>query len=210
MPLFSFNTISESAILGIWKIEEASDFLLKEIKLTSSEKNVYNSFKNESRRAQWLSCRVLVNMFMNENGLKGSIYYNENGKPFLTTGHYISISHTKYFSTIIISTSKIVGVDIEKISERILKIKERMASEEELKVAGNDLLCLYTLWGAKEAIYKSYGFKDLDFKNEIFIDLTGNRNNYFRVKVSYKKINVEYIIKRIFVEDHILIYLIDK
>jgi len=209
MPLLFLDKLSETEFLSVWKIEESSDFLLKKNKLTSSEKVVYNSFKNESRKIQWLSCRILVNEFMKNNGLKGNIYYDEKGKPHLTTGHFISISHTPYFAAIIINKNKAVGIDIEKISERILKVKNRMASDNELKITGDNLEHLTTLWASKEAIYKICGINDLSFNNDIFVDLSKIKNNNYNARVSHQTLNKNYFLKREVIEDHILVYVID-
>ena len=206
MPLFFFDEVSEGEYLGIWKIEETYNFFIDKINLSIEEKLIFESFKNESRKAQWLSCRVLVNVFMKGNGIDGHIYYNTKGHPQLTTGHFISISHTPYFSALIISKNNPVGIDIEKISERILKIKSRMASDEELMIAGGNLQNLITIWASKEAIYKVHGIKELDFKNDIFLDLSKIKNDCLEAKVSYHNAIRYYILKRKIIEDHIMIY----
>ena len=74
-------------------------------------------------------------------------------------------------AAVIIYEGKKVGVDIEKISERILKIKNKFLSPEELKfiASSNELEQLHVCWGAKESLFKLYGKGSLPFIDGIKI-----------------------------------------
>jgi len=106
--------------------------------------------------------------------LNVSIENEINGKPILKgTNWNVSVSHSN--SWLFIQTTPLFqpGIDIEPIREKILKVAPRFINETDAKHLHNwpELVGLHVVWGAKEAIYKSYSLKGLEFKTEIFIEL---------------------------------------
>ena len=93
------------------------------------------------------------------------IIYNALNKPFLEgRKEQISISHSHKWLAVAIHQTKEIGVDIELIRAKILNIKQKFASDEELNYANSNIKMLTILWAAKEAIYKTYGKKSIEFK----------------------------------------------
>ena len=99
------------------------------------------------------------------------LYYNENGKPHLTDGKHISITHSFTFSAIIISDVE-VGIDIEKNREKIKIIEHKFVNFERWFISKDDdyIEQLTVIWGAKESLYKIYPHGGLTFKNDIDIE----------------------------------------
>jgi phosphopantetheine--protein transferase-like protein len=64
-----------------------------------------------------------------------------------------------------------VGIDIEAISPRILKIKEKFLSTNELECidSTHEINHLLLCWSAKESVYKAMGKEDVDFKTHLQI-----------------------------------------
>jgi len=114
------------------------------------------------------------------------LFYDQNGKPHLTDGNYISISHSYTFSAIIISDHP-VGIDIEKQRPKILKIAHKFSTPLPHPTLSNNLdriRKLTIVWGAKEAVYKSYAQPGVSFLEHIFVeDFTLNDSQIF-AKVS--------------------------
>ena len=77
-------------------------------------------FKKKERIKEFLSCRLLLN----EIAPNTLITYNKYGAPEINTDDFISISHSNNMSAIIISKKR-VGLDIEKISEKALKLSSK-------------------------------------------------------------------------------------
>jgi phosphopantetheine--protein transferase-like protein len=97
------------------------------------------------------------------------ILYTEKGKPFLKNG-FVSITHSGNWMGIQVSKKSEVGIDIEKIHDRILKIKDRFLSEKEIKeVCSGEIEKMTLCWSAKEAIFKKYGGETVFFKDKIEI-----------------------------------------
>lgn len=93
-----------------------------------------------------------------------TLQHDEAGKPLLE-GYHISISHTVRrqggYVAIMLSKSHEVGIDIEYVSNRIMKIAERFLRKDEKPVTVADhLVC----WCAKEAVYKLFSSDDLTYQ----------------------------------------------
>jgi phosphopantetheinyl transferase len=127
---------------------------------------------SKARQKQWLGSRVLLRtLLQTEQPIELNI--DEHRKPFLNNFPFeISISHANHMAAVIIYEGKKVGIDIEKISERILKIKNKFLSTEELKFISstNELEQLHVCWGAKESLFKLYGKGSLPFIEGIKIN----------------------------------------
>lgn len=166
MPV-CYDKILDDSRIGIWRINESYEKLHDIIKLTAEEKAKLESFKNQQRKMQFLGTRALLKHFENENV---RIQYDNDGSPKLSNGKHISISHSKDVASIIISNTN-VGIDIEYIDQKILKILTRFLTDKEIKeISKDDLALLFLYWGAKESMVKitknkSYIYnKDLEIK----------------------------------------------
>lgn len=108
---------------------------------------------------------VVREVLQNQNA---GIFYEEIGKPFLKEEIKISISHSHDWLAVLFSYNNAeVGIDIEKVRDKILNIKHKFLSEDELKNTGNDTLALTLYWCAKEAVYKAFGETGINFAEEI-------------------------------------------
>lgn len=169
MALYKTLTISSETKVFIWKIEESIDELKAGITLTTNSEARLNSMKSELHQKGFLSIRhLLKEINLNDADLE----YDEFGKPHLKEG-YISITHSFNFTAIIYSTNKVVGIDIEKQRDKILKIAHKFTPFQEYKTIANHTALISKLtivWGAKESLYKIYGKKKLRFLEHIYID----------------------------------------
>jgi 4'-phosphopantetheinyl transferase len=171
MPLILNHKVNESTFLGIWKIEETPENLKKQLVLDETDEKCFFAFGNELRRKQWLSYRLILRELLKTDKIK--IIYDKYGKPGIPgfNGHF-SISHSGDFAAVIVSHELPVGIDIERIRERIERVAERFMSGEELHHTGNKdrMEKLHIYWGAKESLYKLYGKPEVDLQNDIRID----------------------------------------
>lgn len=155
--------------LGIWKITEDLDTLMSEITLTREELETLERFSHTPRKIEWLSVRVLLKEMTN-NEL--SIYYNGNRKPFIKgDSHYISISHSRDLTSIMLSNDRKVGVDLEYMSHRIGSIAHKFVNENDVITSDEEQkkYHLYIHWCAKEALYKICDKQDINFKDNLTI-----------------------------------------
>lgn len=210
MPLvFNSEIENHQAKLGIWKIEESVEDLLERAHLNENEKAVFGNMRNENRKKQWLVSRIILEI-LSENG-KLLIIYENNGQPLIDDGFYqISISHTTKFVAVIISRFLKVGIDIEGIHPRILKIRHKFVSQIENDFLNEDenlLENLFLIWSAKEALFKMYGKGEVDFRKNIQIKpFNIQADGVIQSKFTIEDFSKDYFLKYRKIEDHILVY----
>jgi len=171
MPVILNKIIDEHTRLAVWKIEETEEELFGGLQLKTHELDFIASLNNGKRLLHWLSTRLLLRRTLETNDYIDS-RMDDQGKPYLVNGDYqISFSHSFDYASVMISKNKQVGVDIELIKDKIQKIKHKFLKPAELAGLAdkNNTLALYICWCAKEAIYKWYGKKGLEFKKHIDI-----------------------------------------
>jgi phosphopantetheinyl transferase (holo-ACP synthase) len=171
MSLLKIELLDAYTKVGIWKIEETAEELSVRARLSSAEEAQFTSFRSETRKKQWLSYRILLNEMLPGN--PPFLQYDEFGKPVLKeSGLFLSISHSGDYAAVIISKIHPVGIDIERITDRIERIRSKFLVPEEEQRLGevNRLEKLYVAWGAKESLYKIYGRPEVELQRDIFIE----------------------------------------
>ncbi len=162
--------INQECLLGIWEIKEDFNTLFSRVQLDEDELARLESFKNPNRKLEWLSVRTLINDLTGDK--KSKIIYNSANKPFLKENSYnISISHSYDLTSIILSKTKRVGIDLEKMTHRISGISYKFINNQELVTTDPKLkrYHLYIHWCAKEAMYKICDKQDINFKENLTI-----------------------------------------
>lgn len=195
MPLVYYNKISNGLELGIWHITESVDELLKYLYLNKEEFSTLYSFKSEKRKKQWMSYRALIRTIVQTDFIY-RIYYDENNKPYLVNPtRAISVSHTDNYSAVLINenVNEIRGLDVEKLSEKAFRNKNKFLTDEEINLLPIDNLYFYStlFWSAKESVYKKLNIPNIFLKSNIKIENIDFENNIINAKLFYKDIIVE-------------------
>jgi len=175
--------------LGIWEISES----LKEIKKSINYDN-YKLFKNLKRQKEYLCTRLLLR----EIDRNLSITYNTWGAPTLNTNKNISISHSKNIIAIIVSKKK-VAIDIEMISKKPLKIRDKFLSKNDN--ISHSIKETTLAWSAKETIFKLHQKGDIDYKSDVQIKEINHDKNQITVLfkdnnivLNYNKLNNHFLV----------------
>ena len=172
MPLLLKKEENNSIIL-IWRISESLEDLIK-----LSNKTDSSHLKNKKRKKEFLACRILLSCF-NKN-LR--ISYSKNGSPSLNNHQHISISHSGDLVCIIIA-EKEIGIDIQRISEKTLKIKDKFINAHHLKLQKEESTII---WCIKEAVFKFHKSGNLDFKKDIVVPQFIAKDNG-EMNINFKK-----------------------
>ncbi|WP_346709682.1 4'-phosphopantetheinyl transferase family protein [Phocaeicola salanitronis] len=178
MPLFSCWK-DEAGTFAIWKTEESNEALRASLKGAFPYDADLSRLKAESRRSEYLAVRVLLAEVCGE---EKEICHEPSGKPFLADGSFrLSISHTRDYVAVALHPEREVGIDIEQVSERALKVADRFMCGEELAGQAEALkgcpeeaeqAALYYVllhWSAKETLYKLMGEEEVDFSRHLRI-----------------------------------------
>lgn len=169
MPILQQRILHRKAELGIWKIEEPEDWFLQNMILHPSELEQLANIKGNKRR-EWLAVRYLLH-YLSGRKKRGALLKDEWGKPFLDqSSFHISISHSHHKAAVI-SAPELCGIDIQKIVPKIRRIQGKFMNKIEIEALSNDhkLAQMHVVWGAKEALFKAYGKKKVDFKKDLQI-----------------------------------------
>ncbi len=209
MAIYTKKNIGKNGLLGVWQITESETALLNALSLTPNELTTVNSFKSTQRKRQWLATRLLLKNLANTT----TIHHHESGKPYLEHGFpFISISHSHDYVAILLHHEKAVGIDIQLIADKILKIKDRFLNSKEQECyqqSGNGLEYLHRIWCAKEALYKIHGNRLIFFKEHLFVQDFNSENNFLEGTIEYQYINEKYTLGCEKLNDYMLVYVID-
>tara|TARA_B100001109_G_scaffold115226_1_gene93894 strand:- start:1904 stop:2503 length:600 start_codon:yes stop_codon:yes gene_type:complete len=169
------------SIIWIWKINESSDALSI---LTDQKTDV----KNENKKKEFYASRVLIEKMCEElNILFEGIRKDNNGKPHLIKSKYhISISHKFPYVSVIFNTKK-CGIDIERIDEKVKKIRSKFLSKKEDLIVGENLKKLVEYWSMKETAYKVDG-TTIPLKN---IEIREKIKNLYTCSINGKTIEIK-------------------
>lgn len=201
MPLFQQKNIAHNIKVGVWHITENQEEIINKASVLGIKLNTIPKTNSENRIKQWVATRLLVNQFFSDV----EIVYDEFGKPSLSNHWNISISHSGEFVAIILNEKENCGIDIEKISSKVERIKHKFLNEDDLKIiTTHEHLTLF--WGAKEALYKYYGKKEVLFIENLFIKDFTDQKNSLKGVISMPDFKVEIKMEWEKIGDYLLVY----
>jgi len=207
MPLYKTIKPNSCTCIYVWKIDDSFDELASKILMTDRSQQRLFSMKSEIHKRGFIGVRHLLK----EAGYTDfDLYYNANGKPHLTNGKHISITHSFTFAAIAISDNE-VGIDIEKNREKIKIIQHKFVNFESGFIHKDDdyIQQLTVIWGAKESLYKIYPHGGLTFKNDIDIDSFQISNKKTTGIIKVKDWNKKYDIGFDQLENFTLVYALE-
>jgi phosphopantetheinyl transferase (holo-ACP synthase) len=168
-------------LLDLEKLEEeAKRFSERKVAayyLADREQEYLGRFTSGKRRREWLGGRLAAKyvaagmLDQNENALpwRGlAVLADVNGRPFLATDKKgeampdISISHSGDLAAAIAVRNGFCGIDVQKVTGRVVKVRERFCTPNEEDIARTFFnvprekksTVLTKLWAAKEALRK--------------------------------------------------------
>ena len=213
MPLVRKIYIGDHGVLGVWKIEETVEELIAQIHFTASDRETFERFRNKSRQAHWLSYRLAIRHILGDPK-ELEFYYDEYGKLHFKDHQFsLSVSHSGDYATVILSHSHCVGIDVEKISDRINNISLKFLSVKELtEVDENNHKQLTCMWSAKEALFKLYGAGELIFDKNITLEAcdTSQETGNFRGWIMKDDWKEEFLLKYFFLDDYVVVYTLSQ
>ncbi len=172
MGLLIKKTLENGSTIGIWRMEEEDFFFTQQLDLQPVETEELTPLKGR-RRSEWLASRYLVHEMLLSKGIEDRVpvLKDEFGKPHISgTPYYLSFSHSHELVAVILSKQP-TGIDIQALVPKIERLAHKFMRPEELDSLQPEtrLEHLHFYWGAKEAVYKAHGRKELDFRQHIAI-----------------------------------------
>ncbi|MCW1146617.1 4'-phosphopantetheinyl transferase family protein [Flavobacterium lacisediminis] len=166
MPLHKILHINENTTAYFWHITEDVTWLFRAVSLRDTSLFRLEGMKSEEHQRGFLAVRMLLQHL---GYTDYDLTYDEAGKPHLSDGKHISISHSHEFSCICIS-NKLMGIDLEKLKEKTLKIAPRFMEVKHLENLSTleQIEKSTVIWGVKESIFKIKNEKGISFPEHIF------------------------------------------
>ena len=171
MPLFN-KWKEDGATWGIWHVTETPQELQSFLTLLSFDPVELAQFKCTSRQLEYLAVRVLVRELTGE---EYRISHHDSGKPYLlNSSMHITISHTKGYVAVGLHPTKEIGVDIEQVSDRVMKVTSRFIRPDEFKglsklSSDTQLYVCLLAWSAKETMFKVLNASEVDFLEHLHV-----------------------------------------
>jgi phosphopantetheinyl transferase len=168
MPLEKLEFQPDKRAWGIWKIMEDEQSLLNQV---IDYESISNTITHPEKRLEFIAGRVLARNLLEALGRPfEGVVKDFFGKPFYKQNTFqLSLSHSYPYVAALTDINQSVGIDLEQVKKKLLKIGPRVLHASEQHDAGNDEIkhCIY--WCAKEALVKIHGKKDLVFSEHLLI-----------------------------------------
>lgn len=169
MPLVK-EIIEANIKVLVWRVEETFEELIQDVSMRPQTKERLEGMKSEVHQKGFIAVRQLL-QYAGYSDL--DLRYDENGKPSLVDGSYISISHSFEYAAIVIAKEN-VGIDIEMKRDKIKRIANKFCNDSELALvdgANDEVDMLTEIWCVKEAMFKMCESSSLSFKGHMTVHL---------------------------------------
>lgn len=159
--------------------EEPLDFL------SFREKLSYTNISHPEKRREWATARLAIHEALKELQLPyPGFFKDEHGKSQSMNGQgYVSLTHTPGYAAAIFHREQPVGIDMDLIREKILKIGFRFLDKSELDFLENDPIHYTMAWSAKESIFKCQGKRGVSFRENILLEPFGIHDSKIKGKI---------------------------
>lgn len=203
MAFYRKILVNQTTSIFIWKIEEDFNTLFREVQLKDSSLARLESMRSESHQKGFLAVRMLLQHIGYSDF---DLSYDDLGKPHLKDGKHISISHSQDFSTISISNC-VMGIDLEVLKEKILKIAPRFMDIKHLENLNEEerIKKATVVWGVKESIFKIKNEKGISFPQHIFEDEFHLNTSCGKAQLKFNNNIEDYYFRFEFIENYALV-----
>jgi enterobactin synthetase component D len=162
--------IDSSSALAVKIIEEHEDEDLDF--LSFREKLSLANISHPDKKKEWATARLAIHDALEVlNVPYPGFFKDEHGKSHSMNGQgFVSLTHTQGFAGAIFHRDQPVGIDLDLIREKILRIGFRFLDPAELDFLDKDPVHHTMAWSAKESIFKCQGRKGISLRENILLD----------------------------------------
>ena len=160
MPFYQDFT-DHNARIFFWKYDETDQF--DHTQLIEPENFEKVRHYHPKKLQEYLMIREMLKIQLPDH----KILYKTIGQPYLfPKDYFISITHSFPFASLAVSRKR-VGIDIERIMPKILRVKHKFLHPTEIYWTENEneVELLTIIWVIKEALYKLHPSKYWSLKN---------------------------------------------
>ncbi len=140
--------------------------------LSFREKLAYANISHPEKRKEWASSRKAIFDALHSLHIPyPGFFKDEHGKSQAMSGSgFVSLTHTLGYAAAIFHRDLPVGIDMDIIREKILRIGSRFLDPSELDFLEKDPRHYTMAWSAKESIFKCQGKKGVSLRENILLE----------------------------------------
>lgn len=140
--------------------------------LSFREKLSFANISHADKRKEWASSRLAIAATLQTLNIPyPGFFKDEHGKSQSMSGNgYVSLTHTLGYAAAIYHQQIPVGIDMDFIREKILRIGSRFLDSSELDFLEKDPVHYTMAWSAKESIFKCQGKKGISFRENVLLE----------------------------------------
>jgi 4'-phosphopantetheinyl transferase len=175
MGLYSKMSPVQGIQVVVWNLSESVEELLRMTPLCASETEACLAIPVPAKQKEFLAGKYVIEKACTLLNIPyHGLAKDEHGKPYLLDSELdISLTHTEEYVAVAFSEIGAVGLDLEQPRDQILRIFPRLFSVKEVEDVQGDLDEATVYWSAKEAMYKLYGKRAVDFRKHLLLWRTG-------------------------------------
>ena len=162
--------ISPLSALAVNNIQEVSQNGVEF--LSFREKLSFANISRLDKRVEWKGARIAIKAALDCISLPyPGFFKDEHGKSFPMDGYgHVSLTHTRGIAAAIFHKDMPVGIDLDYIREKVVRLGPKFLDPSEMDFLNNDPE-LYTMaWSAKESIFKCQGRRGISLKSNILLE----------------------------------------
>lgn len=165
--------IDSSSALAVKIIESEENHSLEF--LSFREKLSFANISHSDKKNEWATARLAIYDALRALEVPyPGFFKDEHGKSQAMNGQgYVSLTHTPGFAGAIFHREQPVGIDMDLVREKILKIGFRFLDPSELDFLEEDPIHYTMAWSAKESIFKCQGKRGVSFRENILLEPFG-------------------------------------
>ncbi len=170
MPLIYLAAQPDNMRLAIWEFVKDDFSPLEKWLVDTYYSDAIQGAKLPKRKREIIGTKLLKRTL----GIP-PLSYESSGKPVTDKGH-VSISHSENLVGII-HADFLVGLDLQKPSEKLYRVRSKFCNKNELenaKKAEDELINLTLVWSTKEAVYKMFG-KNISFSKDMSVKVVDDK-----------------------------------
>ncbi len=139
---------------------------------------------SQSKEVQKEAMDLLIKETM---GSGYAMEYDVYGKPWpVNKPGFISLSHSANWVAFCFHPNQPMGIDVETTRPQLSKVAPRILHQLELSIlekSQDKQRTLQLFWGGKEALYKAYGKKNLEFSSQLVLSGIEDECSSFRGEI---------------------------
>lgn len=170
------HAVGDYAMLSLWHLTETEAWFAAHYPLLSAGERTELAMLKGVRRHEWWAGRYALYQLTGWRPAEWQLVKDAQGKPYFphSAQYHCSLSHSEGRIVGALLAQAPCGLDVQMANTKVQRVIERVLHEEEIaflqaQPAAEQIQWAHWFWCGKEALYKAYGKRALDFRTDIRI-----------------------------------------